>query len=149
MQFTNLLIIEDNEGDIELTLEACHGITNLNVFVVKDGDEALDYLYRKADHKFAKQPDVILLDLNLPGTDGRELLKKIKNDKKLRHIPTIINSSSTDPADIEFSYQNNANAYMPKPLDGSGYISHIEAMVRYWTNICKLHKVNDDGPIHF
>lgn len=146
MNFLNLLIVEDNAGDVELTLEVCRDIPLLTVHIVHDGDEALDFISRKGDHQYAPTPDLIFLDLNLPGTDGREVLRKVKSDPKLLHIPVIVVSSSANSEDIKFVYKHHANAYMVKPMDGSGYINYIRSTMQYWMDRVTLQNCGDYDP---
>jgi CheY-like chemotaxis protein len=139
-----ILMVEDSPEDYETTIRAFKesGLAN-PIMHCEDGDEALDFLYsRNEDSEFAKTmlPGLILLDLNLPGTDGREVLQKIKTDDRLKKIPVIVLTTSNDERDIERCYEYGANSYVPKPVDLDGFIKSIQRLKDYWFEIVLLPK---------
>jgi CheY-like chemotaxis protein len=118
MRTAHILLAEDNEGDILLTKEAfeeCKVKTELSV--VKNGQEALDFLYQRSEYPNVKKPDLILLDINMPIFNGHEVLMKIKSDAKLKKIPVIMLTTSSNQKDITKAYENHCNSYIKKPLD--------------------------------
>lgn len=135
----SILLVEDNEGDIILTLEALKQARISNeIAIVKDGDQALKYLYKEDEFKNAKPPDIILLDINLPKIDGLEVLNRIKNDEKLKIIPVIMLTTSDSETDILKSYQNHANCYITKPVNFSNFMEVIQTIKDFWINIVQL-----------
>ncbi len=135
----DILLVEDNPGDVRLTKEALKDAKVLNeIYVAKDGVEAMDFLNKK--EKFAKAPipDMILLDLNLPRKDGREVLAEIKKDPKLKHIPVIVLTTSKADEDIIKSYNLHANAYITKPVDLNRFVEIIHTLEEFWFTIVKL-----------
>jgi two-component system response regulator len=137
-----ILVIEDSPADYEATLRALRkaGLAN-PIFRCSDGDDALDFLFRRGastDPDRAPRPSVILLDLNLPGTDGREVLAEIKADDSLKSIPVVVLTTSTDERDIQKCYLAGANSYMKKPVDLLGFISAIQRLKDYWFEIAVL-----------
>jgi two-component system, chemotaxis family, response regulator Rcp1 len=138
-----ILIVEDNPGDARLIREAFNEGKILNTsYVVKDGVEAMDFLHKHEEFSNAPRPDLILLDLNLPKKDGREVLFEIKNDKKLKNIPVIILTTSQAEEDITKSYDLHANCYIIKPLDFGQFIKMIQSLEEFWFSIVKLPPVN-------
>lgn len=141
-----ILLIEDSPEDFEATVRAFNRSGLKNPIVrCEDGDSALDYLYRRgryASPDRSPRPGVILLDLNLPGTDGREVLQEIKRDDHLRHIPVIVLTTSTDDRDVDACYQAGANSYIQKPVDMEGFIRAIERLNGYWFEVVVLPKGN-------
>jgi CheY-like chemotaxis protein len=140
-----ILLVEDSPEDFETTERAFRrsGLKN-PIFRCADGDEALDFLYRRgrySDPDQAPRPGVILLDLNLPGTDGREVLSEIKNDPNLKQIPVIVLTTSKDERDIEVCYRCGANSYIQKPVDLDGFMKAIERLNDYWFEVVILPKV--------
>lgn len=134
-----VLLIEDNPGDIRLTLEAFNEIApSTTVNTVQDGVEALEYLRKIGDHQHAVTPDVILLDLNLPKRDGRELLKIIKSDIILRFIPVIVLTTSAAEQDILNAYELHANCFISKPLDVDTFFKLIQRVKDFWLDTVKL-----------
>ena len=130
-----ILLVEDNEGDIELTRDAFEEASfpnNLNIAV--DGDIAMDYLFKRNGNEDAITPDIILLDLNLPGTDGKDVLETIKADENLRRIPVIVLSSSNAETDIRESYDLHANCFISKPIDLESFIEVIKSIEQFWVN---------------
>lgn len=143
-QSQTMLIIEDSPEDFETTVRAFKkaGISN-NIVHCEDGDEALDYLFRRGvytDPEKSPRPGVILLDLNLPGTDGREVLAAIKNNEDLKKIPVIVLTTSSDERDIEQCYADGANSYIHKPVDIQGFFEAIKRLKDYWFEIVILPK---------
>ena len=132
-----LLVIEDSDEDFT-TLQRLIRKQEVRpgpVYRCSDGDEALDFLYRKGhytDPQASPRPAAVLLDLNLPGTDGREVLQQVKQDENLRKIPIVVFSTSNNPADIEYCYRSGANGYLVKPMDLSELQRTIDTFTRYW-----------------
>lgn len=134
-----ILLVEDNPGDIRLTQEALKEGTIKNVLnVVKDGVEALDYLKKKGKFMNNPTPDIILLDLNLPRKDGREVLAEIKSDEYLKLIPVIILTTSDADQDIIRSYKLHANCFITKPVDLDQFIFIIRQIEIFWFTVVKL-----------
>ncbi len=128
-----ILLIEDNPGDVRLTQEAFkEGRKNVNLDVVMDGVEAINYLYKKGEYQDKKSPDLILLDLNLPKMDGREVLEKVKNDDNLRRIPIIVLTTSDADQDILKSYNLHVNCYLNKPVDFDKFFDIIQKIEDFW-----------------
>jgi len=139
-----ILLVEDSPEDYEATLRAFRrsGLKN-PVQRCEDGEEALNYLYRRgeyADPAKAPRPGVILLDLNLPGTDGRQVLSEIKNSDHLRDIPVVVLTTSADERDIAACYRAGANSYIQKPVDIDGFMKAIERLNGYWFEVVILPK---------
>ncbi len=143
-KLAEILLVEDNEGDIELTKMAfddakfCH-----KLHVAINGDEALDYLFKRNGHEEATTPDIILLDLNLPKTDGREVLEITKGEKSLRHIPIIMLTSSKAEKDIVESYNLHANCYINKPIDATEFMKVVQQIEKFWIDIVCLPRHMD------
>ena len=136
-----ILLVEDNPGDVRLTIEALKEAKVLNkLTVVKDGIEALSLLRRQGQYALAVRPDLILLDLNLPKKDGREVLAEIKADNNLKHIPVVILTTSQDEQDILKSYNLYANCYITKPVDLDQFIKVVKAIEDFWLGIVVLPK---------
>ncbi len=134
-----ILLVEDNPGDIRLTQEALKEGSIKNVLnVVKDGVEALDYLKKKGKFMNNPTPDIILLDLNLPRKDGREVLAEIKADEYLKLIPVIILTTSDADQDIIRSYKLHANCFITKPVDLDQFIFIIRQIETFWFTVVKL-----------
>lgn len=137
-----ILIVEDNLEDYQTTIRAFtkSGLSNPTIWC-EDGDQALDYLYRKKPYENpadSPRPSVILLDLNLPGTDGYEVLADIKKNPELASIPVVVLTTSNNPKDIDSCYQAGANSYVQKPVDTQGFIAAIEKLKDYWFEIVIL-----------
>ena len=134
-----ILLVEDNPGDVRLTQEALKEskVTN-NLHVAEDGMEALDFLYHKGNHTDAPRPDLILLDLNLPKKDGRELLEDIKADEELKRIPVVVLTTSKAEEDIYRMYDQHANCYITKPIDFDQFIEVVKSIEDFWLTIVKL-----------
>lgn len=139
MRPINILLVEDNEGDILLTAEALEEINiNNNLYAVRDGEQALDFLERNPPFANEQLPDLILLDINLPRKNGIEVLKHIKNTHVLRHIPVIMLTTSSSESDISRSYDNHANCYITKPSDISDFTHIMKVIEDFWMRIVKL-----------
>ncbi len=134
-----ILLVEDNLGDIRLTTEA-FGESRLanNINVVRNGLEALAYLRRKKGYANSTRPDLILLDLNLPLMDGREVLREIKSDPGLKLIPVIVLTTSDAPKDILGAYEMHANSYQVKPNDIHDFFALVQSIENYWLTLSKL-----------
>jgi len=137
-----ILMVEDSPEDVEATIRALRKTRLANpVHACHSGDDALEYLYRQGrytDPDAAPRPCMILLDLNLPGTDGRDVLMQIKNDEGLRRIPVVVLTSSSDPKDVQECYDAGANSYLAKPVDLPGFMRAIERLADYWFEIVLL-----------
>jgi two-component system, chemotaxis family, response regulator Rcp1 len=134
-----ILLVEDNPGDVRLTLEAFKGISVPNNFsVVSDGVEALAYLRQQGPYANSMQPDLILLDLNLPKKDGREVLAEIKADEHLMQIPVIVLTTSAAEEDIARAYRAHANSYISKPVDLVQFFSVVHSIESFWLTLVKL-----------
>jgi chemotaxis family two-component system response regulator Rcp1 len=139
IQTINILLVEDNPGDIRLTREVLkEGKIQNRLSVVTDGEEAIHFLKKAGQYKDACTPDLILLDLNLPKKDGREVLSIIKSDPTLVCIPVIILTTSAAENDIVSTYSKHANCYITKPVDFSQFINVIRAIENFWLTIVKL-----------
>ncbi|PCR89700.1 response regulator [Natrinema ejinorense] len=134
-----ILLVEDNPGDVRLTEEAFkQGRIENDMYVVSDGNEALDFLTQRGEYADMPQPDLVLLDLNLPGKDGEEVLEELKADPALRSIPIIILTSSQAEEDIATSYELHANAYLTKPVDPDEFIETVRAFEKFWFSVVRL-----------
>ena len=134
-----ILVVEDNPGDARLVKETLKDVKILNnLGIAKDGQEALDFLHREGDYAEAPHPDLILLDLNLPKKDGREVLREIKADKNLKRIPVVVLTTSKAEEDILRSYDLQANCYITKPVDLDEFIKVIKSIESFWLTIVKL-----------
>ncbi|NEO06427.1 MULTISPECIES: response regulator [unclassified Moorena] len=143
IQRIEILLVEDNHGDVDLTkatLKNSNIRNNLQTF--SNGKEAMAFLRRESPYTKAPRPDVILLDLNLPVMDGREVLAQIKSDPKLSLIPVIILTSSDSDQDILTSYKLNANAYVTKPLELEQFVKVLKSIENFWLSIVKLPPKN-------
>ena len=134
-----VLLVEDDPGDVLMTREAFeeHKVRN-RLTVVSDGDEALSYLRREGEFADAVRPDLILLDLNLPRRDGREVLEEVKKDPDLGRIPVVVLTTSAADEDILRSYQLHANAYVTKPVDFERFIAVIRQIDEFFVSVVKL-----------
>ncbi len=136
-----ILLVEDNAGDYRLTQEALReGKVYNNLHWTKDGVEALDFLHRRGKYGSSPRPDLILLDLNLPKKDGREVLSEIKTDAALKTIPVVILTTSQAEEDILKSYHLHANCYVTKPVDLYKFIVVVQSIDRFWLTIATLPK---------
>jgi CheY-like chemotaxis protein len=134
-----VLLVEDDPGDVLMTREAFdeHKVRN-NLNVVSDGADALAYVRREREFADATRPDLILLDLNLPKRDGREVLKELKTDPDLREIPIVVLTTSSAESDVLASYQLHANAYVTKPVDFERFISAVKQIDDFFVSLVKL-----------
>ncbi len=138
-----ILLVEDDIGDIELTKEALEeSKLQINLNVVRDGVEAIAYLRREGEFSNAIAPDLILLDLNLPRMDGREVLQEMKSDNRLRHIPVVVLTTSDTDEDILSSYNLGANCYVNKPLGLEEFTKIVRSIEDFWFTIVKLPRRN-------
>jgi len=134
-----ILLAEDNPGDAKLTRKALEqgNIIN-NLHVVTDGVEALEYLRQEGEYADKPRPDLMLLDLNMPRKDGREVLEAIKTDADLRRIPVVVMTSSEAEEDIVQSYDLHANAYLTKPIDFDGFLDVVGSIEEFWLSVVKM-----------
>jgi chemotaxis family two-component system response regulator Rcp1 len=138
-ELVQILLVEDNPGDVRLTREALKEAKFRNkVQVVGDGVEALAYLRQQGQYSGAMRPHLIMLDLNLPRMDGREVLAAIKKDADLRRIPVVVLSSSEAETDIARAYELHANAYVTKPVDIDHFLQVVKAIEEFWVEIVRL-----------
>ncbi|CRK53524.1 Response regulator rcp1 [Rhodococcus sp. RD6.2] len=138
-QAIDVLLVEDDPGDVLMTQEAFEfNKVGNTLHVVRDGEQALDFLYRKGDYADAVRPDLILLDLNLPKYDGRQVLEKIKSDPELVDIPVVILTTSGAEEDIVRSYKLHANAYVTKPVDLDQFIAAIRQIDNFFVQVVRL-----------
>jgi CheY-like chemotaxis protein len=134
-----ILMVEDNPGDVRLTREALKGGKVLNqLHVVEDGVAALDFLYRRPPHQNAPRPDLILLDLNLPKMDGRDVLSQIKSDDALKVIPVVVLTTSQAEEDVLRAYRLSANCYVTKPVDLHQFNRIVGAIEEFWLTVVSL-----------
>ncbi len=138
-----ILLVEDNPGDARLAAEALkeNKVRN-NLYHVKDGVEAMDFLHRRGEYASAPLPDLILLDLNLPRKDGREVLEEIKEDSLLRSIPVVVLTTSAAERDLVQTYGQHANAYVIKPIGLEQFIEVVRAVEDFWFTVVKLPQLN-------
>lgn len=135
----NILLVEDNPGDVRLTKEAFkEAKVNNNLHIVSDGVEAMDFLRRNGKYIGAPRPDIILLDLNMPKKNGREVLAEIKADPDLMRIPVLVLTISQAEEDILRSYNLHANCYIQKPVDINKFIDVVKSIEGFWLTIVKL-----------
>jgi two-component system response regulator len=135
----DVLLVEDNPDDAALAIRALAKAKIRNrVYVAPDGADALDYLHRRGPHTEAPQPDLILLDLNLPRIDGRAVLEEIKRDERLRHIPVVVVTGSQDEEDMARSYQLHVHAYVTKPINPVQFLTAVNGIEQFWLEIVKL-----------
>lgn len=139
MKMIEILLVEDNPGDADLAREALVSSKIKNTLhVVSDGEKAMDFLRKKGEYAFAPRPDLILLDLNLPRKDGREVLAEVKQDDNLKRIPVVILTSSKADEDIIKSYNLHANCYITKPLDFFQFTKVVQSIENFWLSIVVL-----------
>jgi CheY-like chemotaxis protein len=134
-----ILLVEDNPGDVDLTREALEGgkLCN-NLHVVSDGEEAMDFLRKQGKHASAPRPGLVLLDLNLPKKNGREVLAEMKADQDLKRIPVVVLTTSKAEEDIHKSYNLHANCYITKPIELAHFIKVVQAIEEFWLTIVEL-----------
>jgi CheY-like chemotaxis protein len=134
-----VLLVEDSPGDVRLTREAFKDAkVHINLHVASDGTEAMAFLGRKGEHANVPRPDLILLDLNLPKKDGRQVLKEIKENPALKCIPVVILTTSASEEDILRSYRLHANCYIAKPVDLDGFLKVVKSIDSFWLSVVKL-----------
>jgi CheY-like chemotaxis protein len=134
-----ILLVEDNPGDVRLTKEALkEGKVYNNLHWAKDGVEAMEFLRQEGRHAKAPRPDIILLDLNLPKKDGREVLASIKGDARFKQIPVVILTTSEAEEDVLKSYELHANCYVTKPVDLEKFIQVVQSIDRFWLTVVTL-----------
>lgn len=138
-QQTEILLVEDSPGDARLTREAfADARLNVHLNTVHDGEEAMAYLRGIGQFSGAPRPDLILLDLNMPRKNGREVLEEIRNDKELRHLPIVILTTSAADRDILDAYQSSANCYVIKPIDFERFMEVVKCIENFWLRIVRL-----------
>jgi CheY-like chemotaxis protein len=138
-QAVDILLIEDDPGDELIVREVLENNRFDNALhVVRDGQEGLDYLYRRGKHHSARRPDLILLDLNLPKYDGRQLLEKFKSDPDICHIPIVVLTTSSADEDVMRSYQLHANAYVTKPVDLDQFMTAVRQIDEFFVEVVRL-----------
>jgi len=141
-----ILLVEDNPGDVRLTQEVLRdGKVRNNMHIAKDGVDAILFLQQTGEYADAPRPDIILLDLNLPRKDGREVLADIKADSDLKNIPVVVLTTSSAEQDIFRSYDLHANCYITKPVDLDQFIRVIRSIEDFWLTIVKLPRGEEDG----
>ena len=134
-----ILLVEDSPGDVRLTREAFNDAkVHINLQVASDGAQAMAFLGREGKYANNLRPDLILLDLNLPKKDGREVLAELKVSEALKSIPVVILTTSAAEADIQGSYQHHANCYITKPVDLEGFLKVVKSIDNFWLSVVKL-----------
>lgn len=137
-----ILLVEDDPADQELARRALTGdVLDTDLRIVSDGSEAMDYLYRQgsyADPASSPRPDLILLDLNMPRMDGRQVLARVRHDPDLRRIPVVVLTTSSDEDDVSRSYDLGCNSYITKPLEMDGFHDCMRGLGAYWFRLAKL-----------
>jgi FOG: CheY-like receiver len=132
-----ILLVEDNPADVRLITEIFKDFKTLNkMHVVNNGIEAMDFLYKRGDYQNVSRPDIVLLDLNLPRKDGREVLVEIKEDENLKLIPVIVLTTSSAPEDISETY-NYANSFITKPANLDNFIKVLKSLENFWINMVR------------
>lgn len=135
----DILLVEDTPADVRLTREALKEAKVLNtLYVVEDGVEAMNFLHRKGKYADMPRPDLILLDLNLPKKDGREVLAEVKEDDNLKRIPVVVLTTSRAEEDIIRSYNLHANAYVSKPVDLTQFLKVVRSLEQFWLAVVTL-----------
>jgi two-component system, chemotaxis family, response regulator Rcp1 len=142
-EMIQILLVEDNEGDIILAMEALtSGKIANRISVVRDGQQALDYLNRQNGFEKAITPDLILLDINLPKMDGKEVLTIIKQDERLRVIPVVMLTTSSSENDVLDAYYNHANCYITKPVDLEKFLGIVHKIENFWLSVVRFPPKN-------
>jgi CheY-like chemotaxis protein len=139
MKSIHILLVEDNEGDIILTQEAFEESPLIRTIeVAKNGKEALNILLQKEGYEDRKEPDLVLLDINLPIKSGHEVLQEIKSVESKKHIPIIIFTTSSSQADIDLAYLHHANSFVSKPVEINGFMKAVASIEQFWFNTASL-----------
>jgi CheY-like chemotaxis protein len=139
MNKADVLLVEDSAAEARLALEALRETRiPVELHVASDGAQAMDFLRRQGPYEEAPRPHLVLLDLNLPRKDGREVLRDIKADDDLRRIPVVVLTTSKAPSDITRAYELHANCYIQKPLELDGFIEIVKSIHRYWLQMAEL-----------
>lgn len=143
MKNAHILLVEDNEGDILLTQEVfkTSGFSH-PISIARDGEEALDFLYQRNKLSGAERPDLILMDINIPKINGKEVLTMIKKDNDLKTIPVIMLSTSSDDKDILESYRNHANCFITKPINFDEFSKAVVEIKNFWFNLATVYSKN-------
>jgi CheY-like chemotaxis protein len=137
----HILIVEDNEGDILLTTEALEeSKIPTRLSIVKNGEDAINFLFKRGKFIEAERPDLVLLDINLPIKNGHQVLKEIKSEETLRNIPFIVLTTSDAQRDVNLAYFNHANSYITKPLEIEEFLRAIQKITEFWVGLVKLSK---------
>ncbi len=145
MKSIEILLVEDNPGDADLAIDALgHGKLKNNLHVVTDGEAAMSFLKKEAPYQDAPRPDIILLDLNLPKKDGREVLAEVKEDPQLKRIPVVVLTTSQAEEDILKTYSLHANCYLAKPLHVEQFFKLVRSIENFWLSIVVLPPKGDD-----
>ncbi|MDO7173267.1 response regulator [Mariniflexile sp. AS56] len=143
MKSAHILLVEDSEGDIVLTTEALEESKIINtISIVRNGEEALNYVFKKGDYTDVKLPDLILLDINLPLKNGHEVLEAIKTNDDVKHIPIIMLTTSSSERDINLAYKHHANCYITKPVEVNEFIKAVTSIEDFWLSLVKLPSSN-------
>jgi len=138
-KLAHILLVEDNEGDILLTQEAFEeSQLETKISVVRNGQEALDFLFKRGKFKEVERPDLILLDINLPIMNGHEVLEKIKADSTLKKIPVIMLTTSSNPKDVKKAYAKHCNSYVEKPINIEDFLAAIIKIEKFWLQLSTL-----------
>lgn len=139
MKPVEILLVEDNPGDVDLTLEALEEARLRNkVHVARDGVEAMEFLHRTGGHADAPRPDLVLLDLNMPRKDGREVLREMKEHADLKRIPVVVLTTSEAEQDVLDAYDYSANAYIVKPVDFEQFFRTVRSLEDFWLTVVRL-----------
>ncbi len=139
MKPVHILLVEDNDGDIFMTIEALEERKVINkVSVVNDGKKAIDFLEKQGAYQDVDDPDLILLDINLPKKNGHEVLVHIKSSESLKHIPVIILTTSSSELDIKTAYENYASCFITKPVEVDDFLEVVSGIENFWINIVTL-----------
>jgi len=137
-----VLLVDDNKADMRLTEEVLkQGKIKKKIFKAQNGEEALDFLYKKGEYKNAPCPDLILLDLNMPRKNGFEVLEHVKNDGELKKIPVVILSTSNNEPDVEKCYKLSANCYLVKPVHLDQFFDMIQALETFWLHFVRFPQI--------
>lgn len=145
MKTAHILLVEDNDGDILLTTEALEERKIINkVSVVRNGKDAIDFVFQRGKYENEEMPDLILLDVNLPKKNGHEVLQEIKSNEKTKRIPVIMLTTSSSKRDIDLSYQHHANCFITKPVEVEEFMLAVSSIEDFWFHLVKLPKTNNE-----